>query len=193
MYKKSIVALVFVGFLIALSSCAKAPTEEIEAAKAALARAESNADAREYAPDSIARAKSLVERMDAAVEEKEYESAKNLALEAVSAAEKVIEDGASAKEKARNDAAAAISSAKDLLSEVETSLTAAGKVRGIALDVSATEQELGSAAQEITSAESDFAKEAFTSAQTRAQNARSSLADIQRRIAGAVQAATRRK
>ncbi len=194
MYGKHIlgILILFAAFL-ALAACANPPTEEMDAARSALARAEDNADAVEYAPESITRAHSLVRRMERAAEEEEYDSARSLALEAVSAAEQAIVDGAAAKEDARNDASAAISEATDLLNEVEQALAAAGEVRGLTLDTSATTRELDAVAQEIAAAEDDFAQENYISAQNTARDARSSLAGIQRRIAEAVQAATRRK
>lgn len=185
--------LVILAVILAVAACAKPPTEEIDAANSALTRAEADADARQYAPESIARARSLVERMQAEVEAKRYDSAKSLAIEAKTAAEKAITDGAAAKRRAEADASSAISNAKNLLNEVEQALRAAGNVRGISLDIPAAGRDISSAAQAISSAEADFTGADFAGAKSKADDARSALAGIQRRIADAVQAATRRK
>ena len=184
---------ILVAAIFVIGSCAKPPTDDIDAANSALARAEADADVVEYAPASLSRVKSLIDRMKAEVDAKRYDSAKSLAQEAVKAADEAIKDGADAKAKARTDAASVISSAKAGLVEVRQSLEAAKKVRGISLDIPATERDVNASAQTVSTAEADFAKSAFATAQMNAQSARSAIADIQRRIAGAVQAATRRK
>lgn len=185
--------LILIGLFMAFAACAKPPTEEIDAANAALERAEENADAREYAPESLNRARSLVERMQSAVDEEDYDSAETLAIEAVSAAEQAIEDGAAAKEKARGDASSAIESAKTLLREVEQSFNAARDVRGIALDISSIRDDIDAASDEIATAEDEFQEASYAAAENTARNARSALGEIQSKIADAVQAATRRK
>ena len=86
-----------------------------------------------------------------------------------------------------------ISSAKTGLAEVEQLLIAAKKVRGISLDITAVERDINAATVTITAADSDFAANDFAAAGSKAQNARSMLSGIQRRISEAVQAATRRK
>ena len=179
--------------LLLIIACAKPPTEEIEAAESALARAEADADAREYAPESLVRAQNLVDRMRAAVDAEDYDLARNLAQDAVAAAGKAITDGAAAKETARNNASAAISGAKSLFTEVENSLSGAKNVSGISLDISAIEKDISAAAQIISAAENDFANADYATAQSKAKDAQSALADIQRYIADAVQKVTRRK
>jgi len=191
--KQLLGVIILIGGLLALGACAQPPTEQIEAANAALSQAEANADVRQYAPESLARARSLVERMRAEVEAKRYDSAETLALEAVDAAEKAVKAAAAAKEKARTDASSAISSAKSLLDEVRKALIAAKGVRGIKLDATAAETDINAASQLITGAEGDLSKASFAAASAKAGDARSALAGIQRRIADAVQVATRRK
>lgn len=185
--------LILLVVLIGLVACAKPPTAEIEAATTALARAENNADVREYAPDSLSRAKSLVDRMQAEVATKRYDSAKSLALEAVAAADKAIRDGASAKGKARTDTASSIASVKTVLEEIRQTLSAAEKVKGISLDLPAMERDINAVVQTLSAADADLTNNNFTGASEKAQNARSLLSGIQRRISDAVQKATRRK
>ncbi len=191
--KLSFGLFIVLGIVFMFAACAKPPTTEVEAAQSALSRAQADADAREYAPDSITRAENLVKRMQSALDAKEYDSAKSLALEAKDAAEKAIADGTAAKEKARVDASTAISNAKNLLTEVRKALNGAKSVRGIRLDIPVTESDTNAAAQTVTAADADFTNAAYTAAYTKAQDARSALAGIQRRIADAVQVATRRK
>ena len=114
-----------VVILSVFAACSKPPTAEIDAANSAMSRANADADARDYAPDSLSSAKSLITRMEAESAAKRYDSAKSLALQAKEAAEKAINDGAAAKAKAQTDASSQIASAKTTLAEVQRSLTAA--------------------------------------------------------------------
>ena len=176
-----------------LGACAKPPTDEVDAANLSLARAEADADAREYAPDSLSDARSLVVRMETELEAKRYDAAKTLALEAAEAARKAIDDGASGKTRARSEAISLISSAKTSLGEVQQSLRAAKRVRGLSLDVNATEGDINVATQTITAADDDLSKTDFKAASSKAQSARSMLSGITQRVSAAVQKATRRK
>jgi hypothetical protein len=179
--------------VLVLGACAKPPTDEVDAANLSLARAEADADAREYAPDSLSDARSLVVRMESELEAKSYDAAKNLALEAAEAARKAIDDGASGKTRARSEAISLISSAKTSLEEVQQSLSVAKRVRGLSLDVNATEGDINVATQTITAADDDLSKTDFKAASSKAQSARSMLSGITQRVSAAVQKATRRK
>lgn len=177
----------------AVMSCAKPPVAEMEAANEAMARAESSADARDYAPESLTRARDLIARMQADSAEKRYDEAKALAAEATQAAEKAIQDGVSAKAKAKADSAALVSAVKSTLAEVQASFAAARKVRRVVLDVAAVDKGLKDAAATLAAAESDAAKADYKAASVKAQGARSLLAGFQKTISDAVQAASRKK
>jgi hypothetical protein len=189
-----IVTAVFAIIAMALAAgCAKAPVAEMEAANQALTKAEADADARLYAPDSLTKARDLIARMKAGSDEKRYDDAKTLAAEAVAAAEKAIQDGAAGKAKAKSDAASLIATVKSTLAEVQQAFAAARKVRGIKLDTTAVEAGLGDAAANLAGAESDNAKADYKAATAKAQSARSSLASLQNLVTSAVQATSRKK
>lgn len=189
-----IVAAVFAIVAMTLaSSCAKPPVTEMEAANQALSKAEADADARLYAPDSLTKARDLIARMKAGADEKRYDDAKALAAEAVVAAEKAIQDGASGKAKAKSDAASIIATVKPTLAEVQQAFIAAKTVRGIKLDFAAIDTGIKEAAAVLAGAESDNAKADYKAAIAKAQSARSSLAAIQKLVTDAVQATSRKK
>ncbi|OHD20461.1 MAG: hypothetical protein A2Y38_06705 [Spirochaetes bacterium GWB1_59_5] len=189
-----IVTAVFAIVAVALAvSCAKPPVAEMEAANQALTKAEADADARLYAPDSLTKARDLIARMKAGSDEKRYDDAKTLAAEAVVAAEKAIQDGVSGKAKAKSDATSLIATVKATLAEVQQAFAAARKVRGIKLDATAVDTGLKEAATTLAGAESDNAKADYKAAIGKAQNTRSSLAALQKLVTDAVQAASRKK
>ncbi len=190
---RAVGAIILAILAIGAVSCAKPPVAEMEAATQAMTRAEADADARDYAPDSLAKARDLIARMQAESADKRYEEAKALATEAAQAADKAIQDGASGKAKAKNDAAALVSTTKATVAEVEQAFAAAKKVRRIVLDAAALDRDITDTAKAIAAAESDTAKADYKAAIAKAQGARSALAGIQKRIADAVQAASRKK
>ena len=185
--------LILALVVLVLGACAKPPTAEIEAATAAVAKAEADADAVQYAAPSVARAKDALARMQAAVAAKQYDSAKSLAQETIQAAEKAISDGASAKVRARDEATALLLTVKTALAETTASLAAAARIRGINLDVPATDREIQAAARVVDAMGTDVSAANYNAALTKGQSVRATLGTIQQRISGAVQVATRKK
>jgi hypothetical protein len=179
--------------VLVLVACAKPPTAEIEAATAAVAKAEANADTVQYAAPSLARAKDALARMQAAVAAKQYDSAKSLAQETIQAADKAIADGASAKARARDEAAALLLTVKTALAEATAALAAAARVRGISLDVAGTDREIQAAARVVDAMGADISASNYSAAITKGQGARATLGTLQQRISGAVQAVSRKK
>ncbi|OHD79237.1 MAG: hypothetical protein A3J97_15830 [Spirochaetes bacterium RIFOXYC1_FULL_54_7] len=194
MNKSSIKGLLILALaVLVLGACAKPPTAEIEAATAAVAKAEADSDAVQYAAPSIARAKDSLARMQAAVAAKQYDSAKTLAQETIQAAEKAIADGASAKTRARDESTALLLTVKTALADTGAALTAAAKVRGIGLDVAATDREIQAAAKVVDAMGTDVSSGKYNDALTKGQGVRATLGTIQQRISGAVQAVSRKK
>jgi hypothetical protein len=194
MNKRGILMLAVAALsVLAIVSCAKPPLAEMDAATAAFAKAEADADTRAYAPDSLAKARDTISRMKSEADAKRYDAAKGLAKEATEASEKAIKDGASAKLKAKDDAAAAIQAAKTALADARNAFTGAKAVRRIKLDSKAVDLVLQDAAKDITAAEGDASKADYRAALTKAQGARTKLADILQKISEAVRAATAKK
>jgi len=191
--KWTIVALIAVALVAALGSCAKPPVAEAEAAKAAVAKAESDADVPAYAPDSLSRAKDSLSRMQKELDAKKYDAAKSLALETVQAAEKAISDAKTNKERVRSSASSTIAAVKAALSEVEGALAGARRNRAVKLDFAGAAAEIDALKKAVASAESDFNNGAFKIALEKAESAQSKVRDLSSRIADAVRAAGRKK
>lgn len=179
--------------VLVLGACAKPPTAEIDAATAAVAKAEADSDAVQYAAPSVARAKDSLARMQAAVAAKQYDSAKNLAQETIQAAEKAIADGASAKARVRDESTALLGTVKTALAETSAALASAAKVKRINLDIAGTDKEIQAAGRVVEAMGADVATGKYNEAMTKGQSVRATLGSIQQRIIGAVQAASRKK
>ena len=191
--KLFILTISAVLFAAALSSCAKPPTAEMDAAAAAVAGAEADADAKTYAPDSVKRAVDSLARMRAEAEAKRYDAAKALAQETIQAAEKAIADGKAGLERTKNEATQLIGAAKAAAVEAENALAAARQRRVPALDFAALGRDIESAKRTTAGAESDFSGANYKGAVEKAQAARTSLGEVVNRISAAVRAVSSKK
>ncbi|MDR0908257.1 MAG: DUF4398 domain-containing protein [Spirochaetaceae bacterium] len=183
---------VLVGLTFALQSCSKPPTAEMDAARAALANAENDPDAASYSANAIARAKDLLAQMEAASQAGNYDSAKSLAAEVVSAANKAIEDAKTAAAQAQNDAQTAINAAKTLMNETTASLENA-KGAKLKLDFAGLEGEMTQAQSTIDLSQTDYNNGRYNDAKQKAENARSAIASVQSRVAEGAQVVNRKK
>ena len=185
----ALVALVAVTTIL---SCARAPEEQMAAASQAVQRAASEPDVQEYAPQSIDRARQLLSEMETAAEDREYDTARSLAEQAQEAAEQAITDAETVKSRARDRAENTVAAAESTLAEAREAVSDARNAEGIRFDFSAAANELERISEIIDDAEADIAAEEFAGAQSAAENARSSLSDLMRRVSNAVQAASRK-
>lgn len=175
-----------------IAACGQPPEEEMAAARQAVEEAAADPDVRQYAPQSLEEAQQLLSDMDSAAENEEYDSARTLAQEAITAAEQAVQDAATAKGSARDDAESAVASAAAELEEARTALEDSRDVPGIRLDFRSAERDLQDGAEAVSTAEANLQDEQFAQAETTAENARSTISDVVRRISNAVQAASRK-
>jgi len=123
MTQPRVLPVVILGIALATSACGSAPKDDIDAARAAVANAETSAS--DYAPESVEAARTAREALDIEVNAqdrrwfKSYDRVRELAAAAKAAGEKATADAAAAKKvadekaaKARTDAAARAARAK---------------------------------------------------------------------------------
>ena len=191
--KSFFVVLISLALVAAMASCSKPPQAEIDAAKAAVARAEADADVGVYAAESLAAAKDSLSRMQKELDAKNYDTTKSLALETVTAAEKAISDAKANKEKARASASSVLAALKNDINETEKALATAKKTRGIKFDFTAAGTELGSIKAVFSSAEKDFNAGSYKKALATGETASSRLRALMRQISDAVRASSKKK
>jgi hypothetical protein len=191
---KKLSGVLFVLFAAALlaAACAKPPTEEMDKAIDAVTRAESDADAINYAGNTLLRARDALTRMQEEANSKRYDSARSLAAEAVAAAEKAISDGKSAAARAREDAASLLNGLKTTAVETESAFNNA-RQQGINIDAAALGGDLQRAKDTINAAQSNFDVGSYEDASSKCRIARSDLENIKARIAEAAQVVSRKK
>ena len=178
---------------IFVSACAKPPTEEMDAASAAVTRAENDADALVYAANTLARARDALNRMQTEAEAKRYDAAKTFAAEALSAAEKAIADGRAGSARVREDAANLVSDLKSSVLETEDSIRAAKKAQNLQLDFGVMDRDFETARRTADQAEVSLSGNNYTDAIDKGQLARALLSDIGARLSSAATAASRKK
>ena len=185
----------FLGFILVLmffASCATPPTEEMNSAHEAVARAENNADAVRYSGNLLVRARDAITRMEIEADAKRYEAAKNLAAEAIVLADRAIDEGMIAAIRARDEAAALIHGLAAPLAETTTALDTAAQ-DSLDLDVNGLLAELDSARTTYNGARQDLETANYRDAIAGGQEVRSSLSDINSAITEAAQAASRKQ
>jgi len=194
MMKKINIALLIVCILaFVISACAKPPTEEMNRAEDAVTRAENDADAVAFAPNTLVRARDALIKMNTEADAKRYDSAKNYAAEAISNAERAVTEGRAGAVRARDEAANIINSVGNLLSETTNALNTAKQVPNLQLDFDALSWDLDAARRLYDDARQNLQANNTREAIARAENARSILSGINAKITDAAQAASRKQ
>jgi SWI/SNF-related matrix-associated actin-dependent regulator 1 of chromatin subfamily A len=195
--KRKVLALELVALLALIavvSACSKPPQAQIDAATAALDQAVA-ADAAEYAPEALAKARASVDAMNAeltAQNEKfallrSYDSATTLAATAAQAAEEANAAVAIAKQQAEDAAVDSLSAATLSIDTarplLDTLADCRRKPKGFAADLEAMRGSLEGLAALVPAIEADLAAENFSSAQAQAdsldEQAESLVADLE--------------
>ena len=120
----TIFALVILG-----SGCAKPPAEEMNNAAEAVAAAENDIYAVNYASGTLSRAKAALANMYEEAASKNYDLAKSFAAEAIAMSEMAIKEGLAQFVKIKDDATSVISSIKTQAKETEQLINTAKENR----------------------------------------------------------------
>jgi len=187
----NIAFLIILGLLLA--ACATPPTEEMNKAQDAVTRAENDADAVTYAPNTLARAREALNMMQKEANEKRYDSAKNYANEAINNAEKAIADGKAAAARARDEAARLVNGLQTPLAETATAIDTAKQVDDIDLDFNALSDDLASARENYDNAQQSLQDNNYSDAVSKGTFVRGVLSDINSKITDGAQAVARKK
>jgi len=174
--------IVLFVFALAISSCAAPPTEEMQKARDAVTRAENDADAVAYAGNTVVHARDALTRMQDEADSKNYDTAKEFALEAINSAEKAIADGQSAKERSKAEASALLDSVQSSLAETSNTINNAKSVPDIQLDFDALTQDTDEARGTYNEAQKSLEGGNNQDAIAKGQSVRGQLSDINTKI-----------
>jgi hypothetical protein len=193
MKKLTYTALCLVALFLLFAGCAKPPRAEMEAAEAAVTRAENNADAVTYAGSSLIRARNALSRMREEAAAKRYDAARTYAAEAAAAAEKALADGKTGAALTKEEASTLIAGLREQITGTERNLKQAESAGNLNLDFDGLSRDFESARRNAAGAELSLAEENYPEALQQGRGVRSALSDIDARIAGAAVMVSRKK
>ena len=183
-----ITAIVMVILLVA---CATPPTEEMNNAREAVSRAENDINAVTYAPNSIARAREALARMNTEADSRRFDTARAFAADAIAAAERAIAEGQTGAARARDEASALMNELPRLVQETRRGIDSA-RSSGVELNYSQLEQDFTRARGTADQARSAFTGDRYQEALNLGRTARSDLAAINQRLTGGAFALSRK-
>ncbi len=189
MRTRLIAALSLVTMMVLVASCAKAPQEQVEAARASL-KAAQDAEAGTYAKDAMANAEQQMAALDEEMKAQQgkfalfrsYGKTKEMAAAAQAAADSAKGAAQEGKARARDEASMAINDAKAISDSTETMLAHAPVGKGSMTDIQAMKQDMATIKMNLSEADSAFAAEQYNEAKAKADAARSAAQTIQQSI-----------
>ncbi|MDR2953007.1 MAG: DUF4398 domain-containing protein [Treponema sp.] len=189
--QNSLICVLLVSLAV-MSGCAKPPTEEMGKAVEAVARAENDPDAVNYAGNLVTRAKDALALMQQEADAKRYDAAKNYANEAITTAERAINEGRAAALRIKDQAASLVSELPPLLMETEQGIDAA-KAAKLALDYNSVDREFTSAQRNTDQAQLALSSSRYQDAISLSNTVRAGLNGINQQLSNAAMAVSRKK
>lgn len=184
-----------VALLLVWTGCANAPTEEIAAADAGLAKARA-AEAAEFAPESFAAATQARQALDDELAlqggrmalVRSYGEARELAAAATAAAEQAERDAVAAREQARTESVALIAEARATLAEVQHLLETAPRGKGSRADLALLKSDVAGIESSLNEVDVALADGRYLESRTGAQSARDGATRVRDELARAIEA-----
>jgi vacuolar-type H+-ATPase subunit I/STV1 len=165
----------------------------MEAAVAAVTRAENDPDAVLYGESALIRAKNALSQMQASAASKRYDEAKLFAQQAIDAAEKARDDGSQGAARAREATERLLLEAQNDLAATEKTLNTAKELDNTEADFDGLTGRLETARKTIGDAETDLTARRYQESQNKSREARNALGDITAEISRAVTKKSRKK
>lgn len=174
--------------LIALifSGCAKPPTQELDAAQAALDEAK-NSEADIYAPKTYISASNSLQEARLKVEQQDYEGGKASAVQAKQFADRSRSEAEANKQIVRNDVQDQINRVSSGITDARLVIDSAPKGKGADEDLDQLRSGLGQAEASLSAARNNISGGKFKDAQTQAQSAESRMMQVTESIQTAIQ------
>ena len=176
-----ILSLVFV-----VASCAKPPTQELDAAKTAVAAAKQG-EADVYAPETFRSATNALNDANSKIEQKDYEGAKASAIQAKELADRSKSEADNSKQQTRDEAQAIINRVAAGLSDARSSIDQAPKGKGADEDLDQLRADLSQGETSLSDARNSINTGKFKDALAQARSAEGKLSQVQGSVQTAMQ------
>ena len=191
--KKLGLVLMVLGLSFVLAGCASAPTEEVNASKAAV-EAIQNDDVTTYAPeglqeaqDNLNKALSEIQTQDAKFAlSRDYKAASEMLKAAKDSAEKASNDAQANKAQAKADAEALIASLPTTLEEAKKVLAKAPRGKDTRADLEAMQNDLKLAEEALVEANTLMSQEKYKDALAKANSVKDSAAAVTEQVQAAL-------
>ena len=187
-----LITLFLLVFSLSFLSCERPPTDEMNDAVEAVTRAENDADAALHAGNLLARAQDALRRMHDEADSRNFDSARFLAAEAISFANRAVSEGQTGASRARDEAASLLLALRSEVGQTQQGLRAA-EAAGLDLDYAELDRNLEEARLNTDRAEVAMAGNRYHDALERGIDARIGLNDINQRLTIAVAAISAKK
>jgi PBP1b-binding outer membrane lipoprotein LpoB len=187
--KKLSLVLVVLGLSLLFVGCASAPTEEVNATKAAV-EAIQNDDVTTYAPeglqaaqDNLSKALAEIQTQDAKFAlSRDYKVASEMLKAAKDSAEKAKNDAQANKAQAKADAEALIASLPATLEEAKKVLAKAPRGKDTRADLEAMQNDLKLAEEALTEANTLMSQEKYKDALAKANSVKEKAAAVTEQV-----------
>ena len=171
--------------MVLIMGCAKPPEAEMQNAVEAVFRAENDPNAALYASSTLLRARAALQQMHAESDNKRYDAAKTYALEAITLAERAIQDGQTGAARVMEESASLVGNLRYEIEETERNVNGA-RYSQLDLDYNQLDKDIIGAHESADRVESNQANGNYQDALQGAKDLRADLANINQKIAGAV-------
>jgi HEPN domain-containing protein len=178
--QKSLICVLFFSVVL-MTGCTKPPTEEMNNAEEAVARAENDPDAVNFAGNLVQRAKDSLALMYEEADAKRYDAAINYANDAIALAERAINEGRSEAGRTRQQAINSLAEVRPLLLETEKRIENA-KAAKLPLEYGPIDGDLNTAQRTYDQAQSALSGNRYQEAIFLSNNVRSTLAGINQKL-----------
>jgi multidrug efflux pump subunit AcrB len=189
--QNSLICVLLVSLAL-MTGCTKPPTEEMNRAEEAVARAENDLDAVNYAANLVERAKDALALMHEEADAKRYDAAINYANDAVSLAERAINEGRAEAGRTREQAINTLSGLRPQLLETEKRIDNA-KAAKLRLDYDSIDRDLNTAQRGYDQAQAAVSGNRYQEAIFLSNNVRSNLNGINQKLGATAMAVSRKK
>jgi hypothetical protein len=189
--RNSLICVLLV-YLVFITGCTQPPTEEMNNAEEAVLRAENDPDAVTYAPNLVQRARETLALMVAESNAKRYQAAKTYAAEAITLAERAIEEGLTSSLRTREQALSSLSAVRPLLLETESRINNA-KAAKLPLDYDTIDRDFYAARGTYDQAQSAISNAKYQEAIFLSNNVRTGLAGINQKLGTTAMTVSRKK
>jgi len=189
--QNSLICVLFISLALMIG-CTQPPTEEMNRAEEAVARAENDPNAVNYSGNLIARAKDSLALMHEEADAKRYDAALTYANDAITLADRAINEGSGQAWLNRNEASSVMGNVGSQILETGQRIDKAKDAK-LPLDYETIDRDFNTAQRTFDQARSAMSSNRYQEAIFLSNNVKSDLNSINQKLGTTVMEVTRKK